>query len=260
MRRSRRWCGLLLLLLCLPCLAGGAAEEGPLRGAVGDAAALATAPVRWGGGEWSMVGAAVGAVALAATFDHRLAGQWPGKDGLAEFATAYALVAPVAAIGWYGGYGGFANDARAVQTGANVAEAALFALAATEGVKVAVGRERPAGELDNHRRFHPGNFSEPRTSFPSGHTALAFATAATLQDSELPAAAKVGAYGLATLTAWARMHDERHWLSDVVGGGLIGYTAGRFVACRHPLPAEHAARLMPWLAGDTVGVAWERRF
>ncbi len=260
MRRSLRWWVLVLLLIGLPRLVAAEGGECPLRATVGDAAALATAPVRWDAHAWSMAAAGVGAVGLSAVLDRRLAGQWPGNDWLAEIGNGYALAAPVAAIAWYGGHGWLTHDPAAVRTGANVAEAAVLAVAATELLKVAVGRERPAGELDNHRRFHPGNFSERRTSFPSGHTALAFATAATLQESDLPTAAKVGAYGLATLTAWSRLHDERHWLSDVVGGGLIGYGIGRFVAHRHPAEAPRASRFTPVVAAGRVGVAWERRF
>lgn len=260
MERSIRWWGLVWLLICLPRVAAAAGGACPLRATVGDAAALATAPARWDGEAWSMAAAGVGAVGLTALLDRRLAGQWPGNDWLAEIGNGYALVAPVAAIAWYGGHGWLTRDPAAVRTGANVAEAAVLAVAATELLKVAVGRERPAGDSTNHRRFHPGNFSERRTSFPSGHTALAFATAATVQDADLPTAVKVGAYGLATLTAWSRLHDERHWLSDVVGGGLIGYGVGRFVARRHPTPTEHASHLTPWLAEGRVGVAWERRF
>ncbi len=138
--------------------------------------------------------------------------------------------------------------------------AAFLSLFTTEVVKVALGRERPAGELDNARHFHPGSLSDRRNSFPSGHTALAFATAATLQDADLPVAAKVGAYGLATLTAWSRLHDERHWLSDVVGGALLGYATGRFVARRHPVAEARATRFTPWLDDGRVGMSWERRF
>jgi len=260
MQRSIPSCVLLLLLLGLPRLSVAEGDECPLRATVGDAAALATAPVRWDGHRWSMAAAGVGAVGLSAVLDRRLAGQWPGNDWLAEIGNGYALVAPVAAIAWFGGHGRLAHDAVAVRTGANVAEAAVLAVGATEVLKVAVGRERPAGDLTNHRHFHPGNFSERRTSFPSGHTALAFATAATLQDSELPTTAKVGAYTLATLTAWSRLHDERHWLSDVVGGGLIGYTIGRFVGRRHPAVAARASRFIPVVADGRLGVAWERWF
>lgn len=65
-------------------------------------------------------------------------------------------------------------------------------------------------------------------SMPSGHSAasFAFATAVTAEVARhAPRAARtvgVTTFGLAALTAWQRMHDDRHWVSDVTVGGGIG--------------------------------------
>ena len=40
-------------------------------------------------------------------------------------------------------------------------------------------------------------------------------------------------YAFATGTAWSRMNDRRHWLSDVVAGAAVGFTAAKIVE-RHP--------------------------
>ncbi|RMF87105.1 MAG: phosphatase PAP2 family protein [Nitrospirae bacterium] len=248
-----------LLLGLLPAAApaaGPAAVACPVRAAVRDAPHLATAPGRWGAAQWTAAAAGVGAVAVAAGLDRDTAGQWPGHDRLAQVGNAWAVAAPAAAIAWYGGRGWLGRDPAALQVAANVTEAALLAVAATEVVKVAVGRERPAGDLENDRRLHPGNTAGRRNSFPSGHTALAFATAAALQEAPLPASTRAAAYGLAGLTAWSRLHDERHWLSDVVAGGLLGWATGRYVARRHPA----AGRLTAVADGRRLLLAWQRRF
>lgn len=64
-----------------------------------------------------------------------------------------------------------------------------------------------------------------RRSFPSGHAANAFAMSTTMARRY---GVRVGAplYALATCTALARIQDRRHYLADVVAGGVLGITAG----------------------------------
>ena len=61
------------------------------------------------------------------------------------------------------------------------------------------------------------------TSFPSRHTTAAWAviTPFALQ-YDMP-----WLYGAAALTNMARVVGRDHWLSDTVGGSLIGYGLGR---------------------------------
>lgn len=94
-------------------------------------------------------------------------------------------------------------------------------------LKVAVGRERPSTSPDNNTSFKPFNFKD--NSFPSGHTTVAFALATSFAreiDGEWD---DVAFFSLATLTAYSRMHDNRHWFSDVVFGAGIGILSARFV-------------------------------
>jgi membrane-associated phospholipid phosphatase len=58
------------------------------------------------------------------------------------------------------------------------------------------------------------------TSFPSGHSAVAFAFA-TGVGRELPAAA-IPLRGLAALVAYSRVHTGVHYPGDVVAGALVG--------------------------------------
>lgn len=78
------------------------------------------------------------------------------------------------------------------------------------GVKPLVGRLRPDGS--DHR------------SFPSGHTATAFMTAAMLQHEygwKSPWFS-IGGYTVAAVTGLSRICNNRHWLSDVVTGAGVG--------------------------------------
>jgi membrane-associated phospholipid phosphatase len=60
------------------------------------------------------------------------------------------------------------------------------------------------------------------TSFPSGHSAAAFAFA-TGVGSVMPAAA-IPLRGLAALVAYSRVHTGVHYPGDVIGGSLMGTT------------------------------------
>ena len=44
--------------------------------------------------------------------------------------------------------------------------------------------------------------------------------------------ATVGLYGLATAVAWSRVNDNRHWLTDVAAGALVGITSAKLASGR----------------------------
>lgn len=113
------------------------------------------------------------------------------------------------------------------QRGRRSAVSGLAALAATSAVangpaKWAFHRSRPGGAalVGLRRRGQaPGT-----SSFPSSHTASAFAFAVAAS-AELPAAAPVLLPG-ALAVALARMRAVRHYPSDVLAGALLGATLG----------------------------------
>jgi membrane-associated phospholipid phosphatase len=94
-------------------------------------------------------------------------------------------------------------------------------------LKVLVGRERPTDSPENNLKFHPVTFSD--NSFPSGHTTVAFALATSFSREIDGVWDDVAFFSLASLTAYSRMHDDRHWFSDVVFGAGIGILSARFV-------------------------------
>ena len=110
--------------------------------------------------------------------------------------------------------GRFAGGLRFRAMTYDMLDAAVVNFTWTEIIKVSVGRERPNGQ-DNK-------------SFPSGHTSNAFAMATVAQRHY---GWKIGipAYGLAGLMGVSRIHEDKHWLSDVVAGATLGYIAGRTV-------------------------------
>jgi len=105
------------------------------------------------------------------------------------------------------------NKPRIAIIGAELVRAGFVAQGTTQMVKFATSRTRPDGT--SH-------------SFPSGHTASAFATASVLQ-SELGWKAGAPAYAIAAWVAASRVQMERHYLSDVIAGATVGILAGRSV-------------------------------
>ncbi|WP_124980438.1 phosphatase PAP2 family protein [Nonlabens xiamenensis] len=62
------------------------------------------------------------------------------------------------------------------------------------------------------------------SSFPSGHTAIAFMGAEFMHQEfkHLSAWYSVGAYSVAALSGFLRVYNDKHWFSDVVAGAGIG--------------------------------------
>ncbi|MDQ3191625.1 MAG: phosphatase PAP2 family protein [Bacteroidota bacterium] len=81
--------------------------------------------------------------------------------------------------------------------------------------------------LNSNSNLKDFNFD---TSFPSGHTTAAFALATIIaseyKDKPL---IPIVAYSLATLTGISRIHDNKHWGSDVFAGAIFGYALAKVI-------------------------------
>jgi len=107
-----------------------------------------------------------------------------------------------------------------------VASIALTSAIVNLGLKPLHRRRRP----DNATVLEtPGRSVQmPRSaSFPSGHSASAFAFA-TAVGSEIPALA-LPLRALAATVAYSRVHGGAHYPADVIAGSLIGGAAATFV-------------------------------
>lgn len=104
----------------------------------------------------------------------------------------------------------------------------VYANAVSYTVKFVVGRVRPY-EGQGAFRFAPfsGN-----GSFPSGHTATAFAVL-TPWVFYYPHPATYTLLVLATGTGVARLARDRHWTTDVLAGGALGFMTAYTLTRRH---------------------------
>lgn len=116
-------------------------------------------------------------------------------------------------IGTYA-FGRIFDKPKVSHLGMDLLRAQMVTELLVEPIKFATHRERP--DLSNHQ------------SFPSGHAAITFA-AATVIERHLGWKNAVLAYAIASYVAASRLHDNRHYLSDVVFGAAVGSIAGRTV-------------------------------
>jgi len=113
----------------------------------------------------------------------------------------------------------------AANTGFMALEAMGAANLVNLGIKAAANRQYA---------YHPnpqGEFWEGGRSFPSGHAATSFAFASVVAH-RYPHNfwIKWGAYGLATGVSLARVGGKKHFASDILVGGTIGYVSGSYLA------------------------------
>lgn len=142
---------------------------------------------------------------------------------------------------WWGGIsvgltaaGLIIGDADVARAGGRAMTAVAASAAVSTGIKFLLGRSRPAEGVGAFE-FHPFSSLKDSTgvqlrfAMPSGHTTAAFAVATSLADDIRSPVADIVLYTLATGTAWSRMNDDRHWLTDTALGAILGITTAKVV-------------------------------
>lgn len=127
----------------------------------------------------------------------------------------------------------------------------------TTALKHLIKIERPDGTSNN--------------SFPSGHTANAFAGAEFLfqEYKDVSVWYGVSGYVVATGTGLFRMYNNRHWLTDVATGAGIGILSTKVAYWIHPFvertlgiskSSKTTSMLMPFYDGKKVGFGYAMSF
>jgi hypothetical protein len=190
------------------------------------------APLSWKAPQWGRFSLAVAGVGAAALLDRSV--RDAERRNHNHFADQIAKgFEPLGGAGAFGVLGAFYLDGlvRGDSRAREVAEDGVVASLIAGGViapvlKLAVGRSRPR---DTNKTFDRGGGS----SFPSGHTTEAFAVASVIASHYDAPWIKYVSYGSATLVAYARIHHQAHFLSDVTAGALIGTVTGLAVVHRN---------------------------
>lgn len=135
--------------------------------------------------------------------------------------------------------GRLTHNARAASLGADLIRAQALTQTLTYAIKFAAKRTRPDGSS---------------RSFPSGHAAATFASATVLQ-SHFGWKAGIPAYAVASYVAASRLQMNRHYLSDVTFGAVLGILSARTVTVGRG-DARFAVGPMAAPGGGGVSFTW----
>ena len=184
--------------------------------------------------EWLVPMAATGALIasdtqIANAFENsRGQVRWGGR--ISNIGASYTLI-PIVAGSYV--YGAWRDSPKGREIGVLGTESLLDSLIVVGILKEVFRRNRPDEK-------NPGDFWGGGTSFPSGHAIQVWAIASLL-DHEYKHQRIVGitAYSLAGIVSAARIAARKHFASDVVTGGAMGWFIGRYVYDTHMSHLSH---------------------
>lgn len=113
------------------------------------------------------------------------------------------------------------------RTGVLLVSSMLINDLVTSKLKDEFQRRRP-DEANHNSYFEGGEGGRHHASFPSAHTSTAFtfatAVATVYHDHKwVPPVA----YSMATLVGLSRIHDNKHWATDVLAGATVGFITAK---------------------------------
>jgi membrane-associated phospholipid phosphatase len=226
-----------------------------------DLGAFASAPLHWRSREWAAATATITAFGVVLAADEEISAAFErnrsdASEKVAGFVTPLggSIGEDLSIVMLVGGWA--TKNERIRVIGRDALEAQLLTTRIVVPLlKSATGRSRPNRD-EGSAEFDPFGDEE---SFPSSHSASAFALAAAVAEHTRGTRIPAIAYGLASLVAVARVHDRAHFASDVLAGAAIGATMGRVVVRRRD-PGRITVLPRPLVSEDGVGVLVSLRF
>lgn len=221
---------------------------------ISDSKKLSVSPIHWNGRQWIAFGAIGLTSALIYTQDEHIrdfvqerrttSGDKFFRYGFEHWGSGYYTVPLLG--GLYIGSRLLKND-RLSATALTAGKAAVVSSVFVNVLKQAAHRHRPYQDNPADSKNWDGPLGDwHHTSFPSGHTTLAFSVASVLASEYSETVwVPVVAYSLAAGTAISRVYHDKHWTSDVLVGSAFGWATGRFIWKRNS-----TAKVYPVLADD----------
>lgn len=197
-----------------------------------DAGSFFLAPFHFSGRQWLYSAGAAGGTLLLMSIDRDVKNNIgsstrqtlnhdfldiPTRYGVVQYANLFAIATYTTGL--------FVGNDDIRITGRLMFESLIFSGVTVIAMRYVAGRNRPYGDKSpwDFQWFELKNAVQ---SFPSGHTVVAFAFSTVLAERIDSFWARLGFYGMASLTAYARVYNHQHWCSDVVVGAGFGLLAG----------------------------------
>ena len=136
------------------------------------------------------------------------------------------------------------KNKKLLQTTGLISESFLFSLLISGTTKLILGRSRP----------YMNKGSKDFRSMPSVHTSSAFAMITVITTQYNYWWVKVPSYGFLTGVIFQRIHDHKHWASDVIIGGLIGYSVANILLEKYDRKNTASLSLHPFISTNRFGV------
>ena len=221
---------------------------------------MLASPLHWDKGDWLKAGLVAGITGGLYLLDDKIRDfaqdhRHSVGNKLATagnyFGTPLYTAPPVAAFYLYG-Y--LADDKKARKTALLAVESLAIGGLFTQAIKVTAHRVRPSSGAPPDQWGGP-KLNTKDLSFLSGHTSSAFSIATVFaeqykESTFIPPIA----YGLATLTGFARIYGNQHWASDVFAGAALGYFVGKAVVRFHKDDTAKKVSITPMVSGDYKGL------
>ena len=147
------------------------------------------------------------------------------------------------------------KNKKLLQTTGLISESFLFSLLISGTTKLILGRSRPYMNKGS-KDFNFFSFSDNKDfrSMPSVHTSSAFAMITVITTQYNYWWVKVPSYGFLTGVVFQRIHDHKHWVSDVIIGGLIGYSVAKILLEKYDRKNTASLFLHPFISTNRFGV------
>ncbi len=171
----------------------------------------------------------------------RLRNRYTGINTISKGLSDFGGIYEVFTVAGLGAYGLISSNNKLVNTTLLTSQAYITSGAMMTFLKILSGRTRPsyypAGvEAEPrflgpfHRKLNDANGSNENSSFPSGHSTVAFAVATVFatEYKDNPVVPVI-AYSAASLISISRITENKHWITDVFSGAALGYFSGKLI-------------------------------
>ena len=208
-----------------------------------------TKPFHMHGRDWINTGKFVlvaGGVSLAdepiQKFALNLRNHNPSLQNVSKYVTNFGGTYEAYILGGLGAYGFIFRNEKMKTTTLLATQSYLTGATIESVLKFVSGRQRPyvtdSTKVQAEPTFYGPLYKTPKdpngkstnSSFPSGHTTVAFAAATVFaMEYRNKPLVPILAYSAASLIGLSRITENKHWATDVLCGAAIGYLTGRLV-------------------------------